>query len=116
MTLNECYGDVTPAKCVETFNGYRLFAPKGVERIASPTASIADTLGEIADDRMKMHSVPSLQVSVKHYREVLKAGPDVNAYGELAKAYINLGHVGLCQMPSVITSKAANEYHLKTGQ
>jgi hypothetical protein len=45
-----------------------------------------------------MHSVPSLQVSVKHYREVLKAGPDVNAYGELAKAYINLGHVGPCQM------------------
>jgi tetratricopeptide (TPR) repeat protein len=76
--------------------GYRLTTAKSVERVVSPTASAADTLGEIASGRMKIHSGRSLQVSIRHYEEVLKAGPNAEAYGELAKAYINLGHAGLC--------------------
>jgi tetratricopeptide (TPR) repeat protein len=76
--------------------GYKLTTKEPVEPVVSPTASFADTLGEIAAARMKMHSARSLQVSIRHYEELLKGGPDEVAYVELAKALINLGHVGLC--------------------
>jgi tetratricopeptide (TPR) repeat protein len=73
--------------------GYRLISTSS--RALKPSTSVVEALGEIAADRMKMHSARSLQVSVRHYEEVLKRGPDEIAYGELAKALINLGHVGL---------------------
>jgi DNA-binding winged helix-turn-helix (wHTH) protein len=82
---------------IETIRGagYRLKPRKTIRRILSPTSPESDLLGEIAADRMKMHSARSLQVSVRHYEEVLKSGPDELAYCELVKALINLGHTGL---------------------
>jgi DNA-binding winged helix-turn-helix (wHTH) protein len=81
-----------PEKWIKTSSklGYTLVCPEPVLIVA--------TLGEIAADRMKMHSRRALIVSIRHYTEVLKAGPNAEAYGELAKAYLNLGHTGLCGM------------------
>jgi tetratricopeptide (TPR) repeat protein/DNA-binding winged helix-turn-helix (wHTH) protein len=57
------------------------------------------TLAEIAGDRMKMHTRDALSVSLRHYKEIKrKFGPNEEASGEIAKAYLNLGHTGFCDM------------------
>lgn len=94
MTVGEirrALGD-EPEKWIRTSSklGYTLVCPEPVP--------IVGTLREIAGDRMKMHSRRALSVSIRHYTEILKAGPNAEAYGELAKAYLNLGHTGLCGM------------------
>ena len=78
----------------EPGRGYRLAADIPVTEVAGPSVRRADRLRAIALDRMNIFTRESLLASIATYEEVLRHGPDADAYVNLAMNYINKGHVG----------------------
>jgi len=76
--------------------GYRLGQEVPVTEVAGPSVASAERLRTIALDRMNIHTMSTLHASIRAYEEVLRQGPDADAYANLAISYINEGHVGFC--------------------
>jgi DNA-binding winged helix-turn-helix (wHTH) protein len=98
-TIQMTVGEIRKALDKDELEKWIKTVPKvGYTLVCEEEVPIVETLTEIAGDRMKMHSRRSINASIRHYKEILKNGPNAEAYAELAKAYLNLGHTGLCDM------------------
>jgi len=76
--------------------GYRLNPSIPVTEIAGPSVSPAEKARVIGLDRMNVFTLQSLRASIRSYEEVLRHGPDADAYANLAMNHINSGHTGFC--------------------
>lgn len=98
VKLRACIGPSVQIELVRG-RGYRLTTSLRVEKRGTQTATLVETLKEIAGDRMKMHTRIAMHASLRHYKEILRNfGPNEEAYREIAKIYLNLGHTGFCDM------------------
>jgi tetratricopeptide (TPR) repeat protein len=77
--------------------GYRLSNSVPVTEVAGISVPRAVQARIIGLDRMNIHTLQSLRASIEKYEEVLREGPDADAYANLAMCYINEGHVGFCR-------------------
>ncbi len=87
-----------PRKFIATARGrgYHLASGVPVTEVDGPSVSQAERLKAIALDRMNVFTLPALRTAVQRYEEVLRHGPDADAYACLAINYINQGHSGFC--------------------
>ena len=76
--------------------GYRLAKRVPVTEVAGTSVPRAERARVIGLDRMNIHTLQSLRASIAKYEEVLREGPEADAYANLAMCYINQGHTGFC--------------------